>query len=186
MASEHLPQIPSKLFLTRGSGRHRFRAQSLELAYRNAGIQKFNLVKVSGIVPARCKFINAREGISHLSPGQVVYGVISEVASNEPNRLIGAGVAVAKAIKDQYGYISHYEGYGLTEERLRDEVDDAAVTMLATTLGIEFDPAKNYDERKEIYRMSGYTVRARNTVQTAEGDKNGLWTTVIAAAIFII
>ncbi len=37
-----------------------------------------------------------------------------------------------------------------------------AATMLATTLGIEFDPQKNYDERKEIYRMSGNIVRTRN------------------------
>ena len=29
--------------------------------------------------------------------------------------------------------------------------------MLATTLGIEFDPDKAYDERKEVFMMSGRT-----------------------------
>ena len=57
--------------------------------------------------------------------------------------------------------------------------------MLATTLGIEFDPETAYDERKEIYRMSGQIINTRACVQTAEGDKDGLWTTVVAAAVFI-
>ena len=58
--------------------------------------------------------------------------------------------------------------------------------MLATTLGIEFDPETAYDERKEIYKMSGKIVRTRACVQTAEGDKNGLWTTVIAGAVMLM
>ena len=74
----------------------------------------------------------------------------------------------------------------MIEDRLGDFVEDMAATMLATTLGIEFDPDKAYDERKEIYRMSGKIVRTRATVQTAEGDKNGLWTTVVAAAVMLL
>jgi arginine decarboxylase len=33
--------------------------------------------------------------------------------------------------------------------------------------------------------MSGQIVQTRAVVQTAEGDKNGLWTTVVAAAVFL-
>jgi arginine decarboxylase len=58
--------------------------------------------------------------------------------------------------------------------------------MLATTLGFEFDPAKAYDERREIYRMSGKIVKTRACVQTAPGDKQGLWKTVVAAAVFVM
>jgi arginine decarboxylase len=61
-----------------------------------------------------------------------------------------------------------------------------AATMLATTLGIEFDPNTAYDERKEIYKMSGRIIKTRNIVQTAEGDKNGLWTTVVAGAVMLL
>ena len=58
--------------------------------------------------------------------------------------------------------------------------------MLAST-GIEFDPAKNYDERKETYRMSGKIVKPEISHRSARrGDKNGLWTTVVAAAVFIL
>jgi arginine decarboxylase len=57
--------------------------------------------------------------------------------------------------------------------------------MLATTLGIEFDPDKDYDERKEIFRMSGRIINTRSITQTAKGNKNALWTTVIAAAVLL-
>ena len=56
--------------------------------------------------------------------------------------------------------------------------------MLATTLGAPFDPDKSYDEQKDIWRISGHHVKTRNVTQTAVGDKNGLWTTVLAAVVF--
>ena len=31
--------------------------------------------------------------------------------------------------------------------------------LLATTLGIEFDPNKDWDEREGIYKMSGFFLR---------------------------
>jgi arginine decarboxylase len=186
MSEEVLVPVPKAVFFTKGVGRHKYRPQSLELAMRHAGIEKYNLVQVSGILPARCRIITVREGIRRLAPGQIVYGAMSESSSDEPNRLLCAGIGVALPVKDQYGYMAEHHGFGMTEERIGDFVEDMAATMLATTLGIEFDPARNYDERKEIYRMSGNIVRTRNIVQTAEGDKHGLWTTVIASAVFIL
>jgi arginine decarboxylase len=94
------------------------------------------------------------------------------------------GLAVP-ASGEQYGYISEHHGHGMTGLKLSDLVEDMAATMLATTLGIEFDPETAYDERKEIYHMSGKIVHTRACVQTAEGDKTGLWTTVAAAAVFL-
>ena len=57
--------------------------------------------------------------------------------------------------------------------------------MLATTLGLEFAPESAYDERKEIYRMSGKIVRSQSTTQSARCDKHGRWTTGLAAAVFV-
>ena len=45
--------------------------------------------------------------------------------------------------------------------------------MLATTLGLEFDPDKSWDEKKEVYRLSNQIVRTHNVTQTAVGDKKG-------------
>ncbi len=186
MADDWIAPVPKAVFFTKGVGRHKYRPQSLELAMRHAGIEKYNLVQVSGILPARCKIITIHEGLRRLTPGQIVYGTMSESSTDEPNRLLCAGIGVALPVRDQYGYMAEHHGFGMTEERIGDFVEDMAATMLATTLGIEFDPQKNYDERKEIYRMSGNVVRTRNIVQTAEGDKYGLWTTAIASAVFIL
>jgi arginine decarboxylase len=57
--------------------------------------------------------------------------------------------------------------------------------MLATTLGVPFDPDTSYDERKEIWKISSEIVKTMNITQTAIGDKYGLWTTVIATAVLI-
>ena len=180
------PLVPSAAFFTKGTGKHRNRLESFELALRDAGIEKYNLVRVSSILPPYCKIIGKNRGIQKLQPGQIVHCVLAETSTDEPSRLIGAAVGLAQPTEGhQYGYISEHHGFGMTEVRLRDMVEDMAATMLASTLGIEFDPETAYDNRKEVYRMSGKIVRTRATVQTAEGDKNGLWTTVIAAAVFV-
>ena len=57
--------------------------------------------------------------------------------------------------------------------------------MLATTVGIEFNPELDWDEREQIFKMSGKIVRTTNITQSAVGNKDGLWTTVFAAAVFI-
>jgi arginine decarboxylase len=52
-------------------------------------------------------------------------------------------------------------------------------------VGVPFDVDKDYDERKEQYRLGGEIVTTREITQTAEGDKNGLWTAVLVAAVII-
>lgn len=178
--------VPKEAFFTKGVGRHRNRLQSFELALRAAGIEICNLVKVSSIFPPRCKVVSKNQGIAKLQPGQITYCVLAEAATQEPSRHVGAGIGLAvPANGEQYGYIAEHHGYGLTERKLSNLVEDMAATMLATTLGIEFDPETAYDDRKEIYHMSGKIVRTRACVQTAEGNKDGLWTTVVAAAVFV-
>jgi arginine decarboxylase len=58
--------------------------------------------------------------------------------------------------------------------------------MLATTLGVPFDPDLAWDQRRKLYRASGHIFRTRHISQSAEGHKAGLWTTVIAAAVFVL
>jgi len=178
--------VPTRVFLTKGVGKHRNRLQSFELALRKAGIEKCNLVRVSSILPPHCRIIPKGRGLEELRPGQITFVVLAEASTNEPSRMVGSGIGVAQpADKGQYGYISEHHGFGIKENRLADLVEDMAATMLATTLGIEFDPDTGYDDRKQIYKMSGKIVRTRYCVQTAEGDRNGLWTTVVSAAVFL-
>ncbi len=180
------PLVPIECFFTQGVGKHRNQLQSFELALRDAGIEMCNLVRVSSIFPPHCKVIPKKQGLMKLYPGQLTYVVLAETSTNEPSRLVGAAVGLAlPAQGHRYGYISEHHCFGMTEPKLRDFVEDMAATMLATTLGIEFDPETAYDQRKETYHMSGKIIRTRACAQTAEGDKSGLWTTVTAAAVFL-
>jgi len=178
--------VPKKVFFTKGVGRHKHELQSFELALRSAGIEKCNIVNVSSIVPPNCKILTREKGMGLLKPGQITYCVMSRNNTREPNRLIGAAIGVATPReKNSYGYISEHHSFGEVIKKLGDHAEDLAATMLAMTLGLEFDPDKAWDERKQEYKMSGRFVRTQSIAQTAKGDKNGLWTTVIAAAVFL-
>jgi arginine decarboxylase len=174
------------MFFTDGVGKHRHNLQSFEMALRDAKIAEFNLVRVSSIYPPRCKIISPEKGLAQLTPGSIVFCVMADSRTDEPNRLVAAGIGLAiPANKDMYGYISEHHGYGLTHQKCSDLVEDMAATMLATTQGIDLDPNTAYDERREIYKSKKLIVQTRAVVQTAEGDKNGLWTTVVSAAVFV-
>lgn len=179
--------VPKRVFFTKGVGTHKDRLASFEAALRNAGIEKFNLVYVSSILPPNIKTVSKTEGLKHLSPGQIVYCVMSRCDTNEPSRLVSAAVGLAQPNrKDRYGYISEHHAYGEKMDVAGEYAEDLAATMLATTLGIEFDPDDAWDERKQVYKTSGQIFKTRNIVQSAEGHKDGLWTTVLAAAVFIM
>lgn len=178
--------IPKKVFLTKGVGKDREKLTSFERALRDAGIAQFNLVEISSIFPPGCKLVSKKEGLSLLKPGQIVYTVLSKNSSNEPHRLITASVGIAiPKDKNQYGYLSEHAGFGETDDTAGDYAEDLAATMLATILGLDFAPDSSYDEKKEIWKMSGRIVKTTSIAQSAIGEKNGLWTTVVAAAVFV-
>jgi len=177
--------VPQRIFFTKGVGRLKQKLQSFELALRNAGMEKCNIVAVSSIIPPNCTITPRAKAMQDLKPGQITYCIMARNCANEPNRLVGAAIGVALPKKpNSHGYISEHHCFGVTSKKLQDYTEDLAATMLATTLGLEFDPNKAWDKRKQEYKMSGQIVRTQSVAQTAEGDKNGLWTTVIAVAIF--
>ena len=178
--------VPSKIFFTKGVGVHKDRLASFELALRRAGIEKYNLVYVSSIFPPFCRLVTVEEGARCLEPGSTTYCVMAKNETNEPNRLISAAIGLALPKDSQeYGYLSEHHAYGETAERTGDYAEDLAATMLATTLGIEFDINQAWQEREQIYKASGKIIKTTNICQSAQGDKSGLWTTVLAAAVFI-
>ncbi|HTD21806.1 MAG TPA: arginine decarboxylase, pyruvoyl-dependent [Terriglobales bacterium] len=178
--------VPKKLFLTKGVGRHKERLSSFELALRDAGIAAQNLVRVSSIFPPNCKLISRKDGLKYLDPGEVVFAVIAENSTREPHRLVASSIGVAlPADRSTYGYLSEHHSFGETDDQAGDYAEELAAEMLATTLNVDFDPDRSWDEKKEIYRISNKIVRTANVTQSAVGDKRGLWTTVIASAVLI-
>lgn len=178
--------VPKYVFFTKGVGVHKDRLASFELALRDAGIEICNLVYVSSILPPHCKMISKEEGVKFLRPGQVTYCVMARNETNEPNRLISAaiGLAVPKD-RDNYGYLSEHHAFGETSKKSGEYAEDLAATMLATTLGIPFESEKAWEEREQVYKASGKIFKTTNICQSFEGHKEGLWTSVIAAAVFV-
>jgi arginine decarboxylase len=177
---------PTKIFFTKGVGRHKDYLQSFEMALRMAGIEKCNLVSVSSIFPAGCKRLSKEEGVKLLEPGQITFCVMARNSTNEPNRLIASSIGVAlPSDGTHYGYISEHHPFGESEKIAGEYAEDIAAQMLATTLGVEFDPATAWDEREQLYKASGQIYKTFNVTQSAEGDKTGIWTTVIAGAVML-
>jgi len=177
--------VPRAVFFTKGVGIHKEELHSFELALRDAGIEKFNLVQVSSIMPPNCKIISRSQGLKRLQPGAITYCVLSRCCSNEPRRLLVASIGCAiPTDKNTYGYISEHHAFGQTEKQAGEYAEDLAAAMLASTLGIDFNIDESWDEKKEIFKISGKIVGTRNITQSSI-VKDHRYTTVIAAAVFV-
>lgn len=178
--------IPKYFFLTKGVGKHKEYLHSFELALRSAGIRQFNMVNVSSIIPPGCKLVSRENGLKMMKPGEIIFVVLAKNSTNELHRLIAASIGVAiPSGKNDYGYLSEHHSFGQTDKVAGDYAEDLAATMLATTMGIHFDPETAWEERKKLFKTSGSIIKTTNITQSAPGDKEGLWTTVIATAVFV-
>ncbi len=177
--------VPKKMFFTKGVGSHKHELRAFELALRDAGIEKCNIVHVSSIFPPNCELISKNEGVKYIYPGMITFAVTARVSSNEARRLIAASIGCAiPSDPNTYGYLSEYYAFGQTEKEAGDTAEDLAAAMLASTLGIEFDEDKGWDEKEEIFRISDKIVKTTNVTQSAMVEKGG-YTTVVAAGVFL-
>ncbi len=168
-ASRPAALMPKKVFFTTGTGWHREMLESFEMALRDAGIEKFNLVTVSSILPPGCKVVEKEEGLRELVPGEIIFTVMSRNSSNEPSRRIAAaiGCAIPKNGLEDFGYLSEHHSYGEGEECAGKYAGELAREMY-------------YTWKKEFPLKISYATRS------AEVDEEGNWTTVLAAAVFIL
>ena len=178
--------VPKKAFITKGVGVHSTKLQSFEDALRDAKIEQYNLVYVSSIFPPQCEFVTVDQGLKESCPGQILHCVMARNQTNEKGRLVGSSIGIARpSDSSMYGYISETHEFGKEERELGDFSEDLASTMLATTLGVDFDPEKDYDERRDLYFMSGKIVESMSNPCVTKGVKDK-WTTVVSAVVFII
>lgn len=176
---------PTRMFFTKGVGFHKEELHSFELALRSAGIEKCNLVKVSSIFPPGCKVIPPKQGLRELQAGGITFTVMSQCSSDEARRLIAASIGCAiPTDRTTYGYISEHHAYGQTQKQAGEYAEDLAAAMLASTLGIDFDIDASWDEKEEIFKISGKIVKTMETTQSAIARAGG-YTSVVAAAVFL-
>jgi arginine decarboxylase len=177
--------IANRVFLTKGIGVHRHQLTAFEFALRDADIEQQNLVSISSILPPRCQLIPREEGVATLRPGEITFSVLARAETNEPGRLIHASIGLARpADPDMYGYIAELHGFGMTADQSGEQTEDLAASMLASTLGIEFDPGAAWNERKKVYEHSQLIIDSLSITAAAKGDASGLWTCAVATAVF--
>ena len=115
-----MPNVPKRMFFTRGKGVHKEKLASFEAALRDAQIAHLNLVSVSSIFPPGCKKVSLATGLT-----------------NEHRRRVVASVGLAIPRNPElYGYLSEHHAYGQTQQFASDYAEDLAAAMLATTLGV--------------------------------------------------
>jgi len=166
--------IPAKVFFTRGIGNGDKKILSFENALRNAQISCYNLVKVSSIFPPYCEKVSIEEGLRHLTPGQIVYIVLSEKTEsydvNSPLTSIFASIGVARPKNpDLFGYLSEYNGENEQVEIIKNESKKLALELLQSS------GSRNNSINTDIFEITAH-------IQLKSDSK---FTTCIAAAVFI-
>jgi len=160
--------IPRKVFFTSGVGTHPENLESFEVALRDACIEKFNLVTVSSILPPNCEIVSREEGLAELSPGEIVFCVMSRISSNEPRRTLSTsvGCALPQSI-NRHGYISEYHAYGETAQDVGEHSEKLARSMYSTW-------------------TNESPLRTLSFPRSSSVGERGDWMTVISAAVFTI
>ncbi len=177
--------VPKKIFYVKGKGiSSDSKLISFEQALRDAGIEKFNLVSVSSIIPPYCKEVSKTEGLKNLQTGQIVHAVLCKISSNIKNQIICSSIGVAKPLdKGAYGYLSEIHKRDEKPETLGRLSETLALEMLATSLGIPLNTKSNFEEKKDLLRIKGKVVETKNITESIIVKEE--WATVLSAAIFI-
>ena len=169
--------IPVQAYLTRGIGVHREELVAFELALRDAGIAAQNLVTVSSILPPQCELIAREEGENTLQPGQILHVVLSREET----------IGIARPVdRSHHGFIAEHGSLSLGEKEIAAHAEDLAVSMLASTLGIEVDESLDASERAKALAADGRIEHHDAICAVADGDPEGRWTCVVAAAVLIM
>jgi arginine decarboxylase len=179
------PIVPHKVFLVRGLGRHKEKLVSFEKALREAGIAPFNLVRVSSIYPPHCRFVAKAAGLKLLSPGQILFVVLSENATEEPGALITASIGMA--VPDDpshYGYLAEHSDAGKSARETSRHCEYLAAEMLATKLGRKLREPGAGGPAGSFRISNGLSLKTRSATQSAKGEA-GVWTTALAAAVLV-
>jgi len=178
--------VAKRIVFKTGFGYHRSKLGSFEMALRDVGIEKQNLVMVSSIFPPGCEFSVDGAEFNALKPGDITYCVMARENTNEPGRIVSASIGVAIPLDNcKYGYLSEVHGFGKTEDAIGNEAEDIAVELLASTLGLEIDLDKSWMERKEQWMIDGKIYKSES-FPIAKVGADEQWLTVLSVAVFIL
>ena len=159
--------VPSEVFLVTGVGNHSAPVASFEHALRDAGVEPYNLVSVSSILPPEAEFVEPHEGVERLSPGQVVHAVLGRETVTEGRASAAVGVARAE---EGHGYFIERSGV----ENAGDSAETLAREMIETS------------ETAGTSETTGGVAESFSVEATAVAEEGGdEHTTAVAAAVFV-
>ena len=76
--------------------------------------------------------------------------------------------------------------YDAKPEEIGTYAEELAAEMLATTLGIEFNPEEDYDKKREVFKMAGEIVETKHITEHARCKKENEWASAVVAAVFVL
>lgn len=161
--------VPKRVFFTCGVGRSPDELTSFEMALRDASIECYNIVTVSSILPPKCRIISKKEALGDMHAGSIVFTVFSRLSSNEPHRRISAsvGVGIPEDMENHWGYFTEHHSFGEGPEQTGKYAEKLAEDMFGSI-------------------SEGVLERTMNVTKSAVVGDDGGWTSVIAAAVFLL
>ena len=103
---------------------------SFDKALLDAGVGNYNLVRLSSILPAHCKFVHASEITKYIQEGSLLPTAYSTISSNKAGEEIVSTIGVGLSEnEDDVGVIMEFSATGMTLssafEILRSMIDEA-------------------------------------------------------------
>jgi arginine decarboxylase len=131
--------VPQTYFIVSGEGEASTPLNAFDAALRAAGIGDVNLVKVSSIIPPRCRKVEPYV----IPPGSLVTVAYASINSSLPGEVISAGVAVGiPEEEDRAGVIMEYSARGRT-----DEIEEIVSNMAGQALEMRGLRVKSIETR---------------------------------------
>ena len=120
--------IANECCISKGIGVSEKGLPSFDKALLEAGVGNYNLVKLSSILPAKCKWIEPKDLPTHLKEGSILPTAFSTISSNKKGEMITStiGVGLPKD-KDKVGVIMEYSVKNVDELMARATLHEMIV-----------------------------------------------------------
>jgi len=146
-------RIPTKFFITKGSGQSNYgsgagdphEAGSYDAALCEAGIENYNIVKYTSVMPTNVKEITKNNGLKKLEWGCVLESIMAQMNTSKGNR--GTAAVLLSQVYDKKG--KHLGGFAC--EYMGVHGLDYAKTLLLNDVK-EMMERRNYGNKWKIIK----------------------------------
>ncbi|GAA4344835.1 pyruvoyl-dependent arginine decarboxylase [Flaviaesturariibacter amylovorans] len=179
--------LPKRFFLTKGIGIHAQPQRAVAEALRDAGMERCNLVRVSGVLPPGCTRMSRDEGLAALTPGMIAFVLQAQSVAQGAGTLATAGIAVACPNDgSQTGYFAALDGTGRDAHDVQQEAEERAAGELLAHWGLETEPNEFVRRGQKQYEYGEQVFGVDSLIASAQGHEAHLNTVVLVMAVFLL